>query len=156
MKPAVEEVYKEKIEEEKTEKKKSKKNKRKAVGAWEVKDLDEDKKCSEAATSESVPKPNSNSTESSPPLNSKNQKTAKKRKLEEAPQKVDKKPTIEAQKSKISPQAKKFKFNKKQQHKNNFSKQALSEERLKAFGINPKKFNNKLKYGKKNQAKVRT
>lgn len=51
--------------------------------------------------------------------------------------------------------AKKMKFNKQKNFKKPDKKPAtneISENRLKAFGINPKKYNNKIKYnGKNNQ-----
>lgn len=47
--------------------------------------------------------------------------------------------------------SKKMKFQKQKNHKAQPATNELSENRLKAFGINPKKFKNKIKYGNKDQ-----
>lgn len=52
-----------------------------------------------------------------------------------------------ATKSASQQNAKKMKFNNKNDKKTQSKSNDLSENRLKAFGINPKKFKNKIKYG---------
>lgn len=118
-------------------KKKTKKKKKKAVATEEpIKSPAKSKPASEVKSPKVKPTPPATQTTSEP--------KQMKRKLETSPA--------------VPKNAKKMKFNKNKDKKlNNDKKTAngqpkndLSDNRLKAFGINPKKFKNKIKYNGKN------